>query len=376
MTFNVSTISQALSRNVGAVNIPRPHGLGNVSIPPAVRNEDHVASGLPTPPNSISPHLTAHSLSARARKESVGSPPVHVDSDIDLQDDMDDAKSHGHMRLGSPSSGTDSSGSDAHGTITPSFLAKHYLPDIVLNNGPMPIRIVMNQLSGTVPGFADIPPAKARRIVVAGLENRQGGGEQGDIKFEKVGWGRWDAKVKGQSARRNPNTHASQRSQPSPPASASLHPQISAVKIPCGGSNFRRSRQTSHESWATEISHSQPQDRLDADGLDQDVERMSLDGEDSPSNHRKGSYNSETDEEDWARIGAAGLRASSNPTGGGFRLQHAMVHRRLRTRSPYVTLPHSHHQSQTDSSHWGSQSVEAGPEEREAAEALLRMGSL
>lgn len=302
----------------------------------------------------------------------MGSSPSHGDSDVDLQDALD------YTHLG---------GSDAHGTITPSFLAKHYLPDIVLNNGPMPIRLVMQQLSNSLPGFADIPPAKARRIVVAGLENRQGGSEAGRVEFEKVGWGRWDAKLKGQASRAAPNPHSLNRGQPSPPASVTLKPQVAAVQIPNRGINHHRARRPSHESWATETSTSGRPDNSDADMLDQDVERMSLDEDDSNDKHRyrRRTYNSETDEEDWARIGADGLTASSNPSGGGFRLQLPGLQRRPRTRSPFVMAPpstppqhglHSYQPSKMDVTRWDSQGVEAGPEEREAAEALLRMGSL
>lgn len=387
MASSVSSISQALSRNVDAVNIPKPKSVASEVAPKASTAKEAAGPSLPTPPNSISPSLPAHGLSARARNEGIGSPPI--DSDIDLQDAVDYANNQGQLQVGSPPSGTDSSGSDGFGIITPAFLAKHHLPGIVLNNGPMAIRHVMNQLSNTVPGFADVPPAKARRIVVAGLESRQGGGLDGNVEFEKVGWGRWDAKLRGH-ARSNPVSQPLRKGQLSPPASALLRPQSSAVKIPGGGIARRKPRQASHGSWYTETPRAGPIDVPDVDMLDQDVERMSLDGDDGQSAtrkscHDKSSYDSETDESDWASIGAAGLRASSQPKGGGIRMHPASNPRRSHPRSPYALFPKSMSPSQTFHAHCQNKTrgieaerfnVDAGPEEREAAEALLRLGSL
>ncbi|RPB28345.1 hypothetical protein L211DRAFT_751284, partial [Terfezia boudieri ATCC MYA-4762] len=75
--------------------------------------------------------------------------------------------------------------------ITPSLLAKHYLPGILLQHGPLAIRHLTAYLIASIPGFSNIPPAKQRRLVVGALE---AGGVNGDVIFEKVGWGRWDAR--------------------------------------------------------------------------------------------------------------------------------------------------------------------------------------
>ena len=85
-------------------------------------------------------------------------------------------RAHGHGTASAPLSRGALSGLDASNAITPAMLAKHHLPGIMLGNGPRPIRYVMGELTQSVPGFSRIPPAKARRLVVAALESRDGGG--------------------------------------------------------------------------------------------------------------------------------------------------------------------------------------------------------
>lgn len=149
---------------------------------------------LPTPPNSISPALPPHGLKAQLQKARL----TPIDSDLDLQDGQDEAAGvHGSPR---------SSPYDSAGAITPMMLAKFHLPEILLSHGPLAIRHIMGYLTTSVPGFAGIPPAKARRVVVSALEGRGGGGEggglDGDVEFEKVGWGRWDARRRGPAVAR------------------------------------------------------------------------------------------------------------------------------------------------------------------------------
>ncbi|KAF2858281.1 hypothetical protein K470DRAFT_259960 [Piedraia hortae CBS 480.64] len=88
------------------------------------------------------------------------------------------------------------SGLTSAAAITPAMLAHYYLPGIMLGAGPQPIRFLMGELTHSVPGFSRIPPAKARRIIVAALEGRGCGGLDGSVVFFKTGWGRWDARIK------------------------------------------------------------------------------------------------------------------------------------------------------------------------------------
>jgi hypothetical protein len=173
-----------------ARDIPKPTG-GRDSFAavaarsvPATKNHP-----LPTPPNSISPSLPPHGAKPYGtRSTTVQHTLEHVESDLDLQESADVSDqdiSAGDGRIGSP-------GFDTAGAITPTLLAKHHLPEILLNHGPLAIRHIMGFLTTAVPGFSGIPPAKARRLVVGALEGRGSGGEsgglKGDVKFEKVGW--------------------------------------------------------------------------------------------------------------------------------------------------------------------------------------------
>ncbi|EFQ98051.1 hypothetical protein MGYG_01089 [Nannizzia gypsea CBS 118893] len=159
---------------------------------------------LPTPPSSISPCLNPQGFKHRVTQEvlhqyNLRSPPASsslaphdtqheigaVDSDIDLQDTED-------RRV---PSATTKGKADVSGDITPAMLARHHLPDILLAHGPLAIRHIMGYLTTSVPGFAMIPPAKARRLVVAGLEGKASlsanadSMDDGEVEFEKVGMG-------------------------------------------------------------------------------------------------------------------------------------------------------------------------------------------
>src|SRR5256885_6159971 len=52
----------------------------------------------------------------------------------------------------------------------------------------------------------------------------EGAGRDGDVQFEKVGWGRWDARIKGQPPRdRQPNNISPPASMPSSYSQGGLH---------------------------------------------------------------------------------------------------------------------------------------------------------
>ncbi|KAK3379383.1 putative Sin3 binding protein-domain-containing protein [Lasiosphaeria ovina] len=346
----------------------------------------HHPTTLPTPPNSISPSLPPHGLKAqlqRARLEP-------IDSDLDLHDGHDvhgDGIAAAH--LGSPPY-------DSAGAITPAMLAKFHLPEILLNHGPLPIRHLMGYLTTSVPGFAGIPPAKARRLVVGALEGRgsggEGGGLDGDVEFEKVGWGRWDAKRRGQT-RALAAAAAARRASPT----SSPYPTSIPISTKGAGWGADRSRLTAlgssagGASWAA-FSH----DDRDMTMLENEADKMSWDGsgsascseapdDDVPMNDDPEDV---TDEEDWAAVGAAALRASSyNPqsgninnhdnnklfpfnsiynSGGGprsFSANAGMA--RAPQLSPNFNFP---------ASAFGA--VASDAQEREAIEALIKLGSV
>lgn len=90
---------------------------------------------------------------------------------------------------------------DAAGVITPALLAKYHLPGILINRGPLSVRHISACLNISVPGFSAIPVAKQRRLVVSAMEgpsqSRTGGSKVGDVIYEKIGWGKWAARIVG-----------------------------------------------------------------------------------------------------------------------------------------------------------------------------------
>lgn len=264
--------------------------------------------------------------------------PSHVESDIDLQDAVDHAQAQDQPQHGLRSDrGLGKLADlDAAGVITPGLLAKHHLPGILLDNGPLAIRHVMSYLTTSVPGFSGIPPAKARRLVVGALEGRGSGGEQGgingDVIFEKVGWGRWDAKRRGHPSRDTRGVHH-QNLRPARHSSPQTH---GGLQIPGNSTRQDRSRDLASGTSTTnnftanshdfEMEYDNPSE--DINMLEHEADKMSLDGDGSCSSSESPPDDSPildydigdvTDEEDWASIGAAALRQGSTPltSGGG-----------------------------------------------------------
>jgi hypothetical protein len=276
---------------------------------------------LPTPPNSISPALPPHGLKAQLQKASRLDP---IDSDLDLHEGTESDS------VGSPTY-------ESAGAITPGLLSKYHLPEILLNHGPLAIRHIMGYLTTSVPGFAGIAPPKARRLVVAALEGKghghggDGGGVNGDVEYEKVGWGRWDAKRRGQ-----PSRDAVSRQ-----GLVATDPLSNPTSIPigksAGWSNDRSRLNARMASKGDSIAFSH--DGQDVTMLEDQADRMSLDSLDGPASASCSEAPEDedmimnddpedaTDDEDWANIGAAALRATSYnspsearpPIGGGFR---------------------------------------------------------
>ncbi|KAF3491632.1 mucin [Arthroderma uncinatum] len=277
---------------------------------------------LPTPPSSISPCLNPQGFKHRVTHEALHqynlrSPPTStplgphadneidaVDSDIDLQDTEDR-----RTPASAAASTTGKGKADVSGDITPAMLARHHLPDILLAHGPLAIRHIMGYLTTSVPGFAIIPAAKARRLVVAGLEGKailsggnNGESVDGDVEFEKVGWGRWDAYRRGQkdAARAGHavvNHHHDTGSHPHYGSS------VTADSAIFSHSDFNHN----HDMDVDEA------DKMSLDDRD-DGGRMycsSSDAEDADIMDGDWDEADMTDEEDWANIGADALRAQS-----------------------------------------------------------------
>ncbi|KUI64714.1 Protein STB3 [Cytospora mali] len=317
---------------------------------------------LPTPPNSISPGLPPHGLRAQLLKAKLESDVPGLNLHDGHRDDNIDTVVHGS--LGSSPTGP-------AGAITPAMLAKYHLPDILLNHGPLAIRHIMGYLTTSVPGFASMPPAKARRVVVGALEGRgsggEGGGLDGDVEFEKVGWGRWDARRRGQPGRDlSPHTMQDASS-----------PYMSGIPI-AGGATW------SNERTRLRASASSPDESVafshDERGFylhdDDDADNMSMDGPASASCSEAPDEDVEmgddpedvTDDEDWAAIGAAGLRAQSyskSAQPGTFPSSRFCA-----TSSGMARVP------QLNNIDFAALAATSDAQEREAIEALLRLGSV
>ena len=369
-----------------ARDIPKPSNRDSFAAVAARSVPATRAHPLPTPPNSISPSLPPHGLKPYGTRSTTAQAALeHVESDLDLQDGPDGSGQDTFTELdhdiGSP-------GFDTTGNITPTLLAKHHLPEILLNHGPLAIRHIMGYLTTSVPGFSGIPPAKARRVVVAALEGRgnggEGGGIKGNVKFEKVGWGRWDARLKGHPARDSRGTQ--QSPPPSVPSSYSMGMPIANPS----GFSFDRTRLNAPESsWAGDSAVFSHDDDMD---IMMDVaDKMSLDGDAScssseapPEDEPMGDDPEDmTDDEDWAAVGAAALRAASYSASGPGR--NFLTSRypggprsggrpSLTMAKSVPLLPSPHPQPNNfDLSAFG---MTSDSQEREAVEALLRLGSV
>lgn len=309
---------------------------------------------LPTPPNSISPALPAHGLKAqlhRARLEP-------IDSDLDLHD-----TAGGRRRSVSPAA------LEASGAINCALLAKYHLPDILLDHGPLAIRHIIGYLTTSVPGFSGIPPSKARRLVVGALEGRggEGAGQEGDVEFEKVGWGRWDARRSGAASRER---HPTPPSGPGIPISRTARGQDRPK-----ASGYGTSDQDSFRG------------SMGDHGMEDEADNMSLDGSGSASCSEapdddvmmNDDPEDMTDDEDWAAMGAAALRAESYPnmaaalTGRSVGSMQQPFHG-LRSFSAGSGMARSPQPTNALSVTVTARASDA--QEREAIEALLRLGSV
>ncbi|KAJ5996879.1 hypothetical protein N7499_006808 [Penicillium canescens] len=334
MAPQTSSIAMALAGKTASVDIPRRAGLDGGR---AFKQRVTLSPGSPL---STVPQL---------------------DSDIDLQDAVE------HTNHTPQSAELDSAGD-----ITPAMLAKYHLPEILLQQGPLAIRHVMGHLTTSVPGFSRIPPAKARRLVVAALEGRGNGGEaglDGDVVFEKIGWGRWDARRRGEPARERELNASS-----SPPSSVADSFQQRGLQIQ--GQSGWQVRHPYRMSFAESTAFSYNDDygmHGDLDMLEHEADKMSLDGDDgeycssseAPDEMQENEWDEGdvTDEEDWAQIGADALRARSLNTGGMFNNVAARA-----KPQPAIFPP--------DGPVAKSAPRTFDTQERAAVEALLRLGSM
>lgn len=393
--LSVSALGLALNGKSASVDIPKPrdavHGRDNFTAVPASTLKKH-SGMLPTPPNSISPNLKPHGRRNSRLHGPLSPKSTAVDSDIDLHDAADKPQP-----TALSAEALDSLGDlDSAGAITPNMLAKHHLPDILLSHGPLAIRHIMGYLTTSVPGFSRITSAKARRLVVAALEGKGAGlemtGRDGDVIFEKVGWGRWDARIRGQPPRDR------QGSAMTPPGSLPSSYSQPGLHAP-GQPSWRTGSQdlgTSYTGNSAVFSHSE-MDYEDQDMLEHEADKMSLDGDEdgyvssvAPEPFDQDLGDGEvTDEEDWASIGAAALRARSLPNNGRTvsgpgRLYQPIATYSYKPRQRSKTPAEMAHTAPTNPALLNTLNTFSFPnnagvnnsQERAAVEALLSLGSM
>lgn len=374
----VSNIAVAFATQSASSNIPIPHDGGHAS---AIA----LPGPLPTPPHSISPTLSAHKrrpgLPAAARMRSTSS----ADMDIDLQDAVEHAAAQDQPAAALSKEAL--AGLDATRQITAIMLAKHHLPGIILGHGAMPIREMMAHLTHSVPGFSRLAPSKARRLVVAALEHRAGGGLHGEVKFEKVGWGRWS--VAGQSSQTNRGVpigaHNASRNGPTPPPSFDSN---AGLQIP---KKMRHEGDAYTGSWVAGSPDSRDEEMAD---------QMSLDGSDDTDSDTsemdlENDLNDDTDEEDWSAVGPEALRQKqrtkrpvyrdynylSRASGARFRsvsAQSVPLSHAGRTTTPAFNTSYTASRGHTGTLPASNGAAASGGQnaEREAIEALIAMGSM
>lgn len=318
--------------------------------------------------------------------------------DIDLQDAVEHAAAQDQPSALSKEA---LAGLDATRQITALMLAKHYLPEIIVGHGAMPIREMMAHLTQSVPGFSGLPPAKARRLVVAALEHRAGGGVNGDVKFEKVGWGRWSVAGSASQARGLPISGRGSAQGRTPPTSVESMgcglqiPKLANVRDVYSGS-------WNAGSWSP---HHRADDEEMADQMSLDGSGGSTESDSASEMDLEDDLNDDTDEEDWATLGPEALREprhgprrenrdynylsrtqTSNPRYRSVSAQaHSMPHARTATPglNNHLSVPSASRGNHVVNagafsstiSH-ASPGVTGSGAERDAIEALIAMGSM
>lgn len=378
----VPTTATALASPTAFVDIPKARD-GRDNEPGCPLAEKPAT--LLTPPNSISPELAAHGVHPSGQTP----PPINIENEMEMHDLEEEPTGQGEEHpppTATPLSKGALSGLDAAAAITPAMLAKHHLPGIMLGNGPRPIRYVMGELTQSVPGFSRIPPAKARRLVVAALESRHGGGVDGNVAFCKTGWGRWDAHIKGTS--KDSAIGSFNDGHLSPPrserSSYCMSNGDSGVHMPNPRKHSGYREHQSRGSWTASDLREEDELEMDMDVPEMEADKMSLDGS---VEEYSSSTNDDTDDEDWAAVGPAALRKASLPPPGAPRIDYNALSiqyqrpSRSWSRRPSGLSQRSLHSTSLPHRSSGFRvpmldPSMSTPEDKAAAEALMSLGSM
>ncbi|RKF56715.1 putative protein stb3 [Erysiphe neolycopersici] len=341
---------------------------------------------LATPPSSVSPTLPSERIKSHAfRSNPAQSSFENTDPDANIRKTLETPRkpllSEDHTKTELPLK-------DNLGAITPALLAKYHLPGILIKHGPLAIRHIMSFLTSVVPGFSKIPPAKSRRLVVSALERRVNHGIVGDfesgVTFEKVGWGRWNARINRRSRSENNLITC-----PNSPSSFKSDSQIAQRSEWNYENKMLKASRTSLHDDSILFSHGDVDFDIDTELAETEKDRISLDSHEiysSPGSIDEDELMSDnssdtTDDEDWAALGAAALRAASystfNPTTKNLSSQTYKDGYRADNLLPFSTLIKSSPQSySTTDTNFTVYNMTPNSEEREAVEALMNLGSI
>ncbi|POS83165.1 hypothetical protein EPUL_006699 [Erysiphe pulchra] len=375
------------SKDIGKTSLASARWDGYVHIAPKGTTTNK-SQTLATPPSSVSPSLPAEHIKPYSfRSHPTPSSIERTKLDANIQKTPETLRkpvlSEHHTKTQIPLK-------DNLGAITPALLARYHLPGILIKHGPLAIRHIMSFLSSVVPGFSKISPAKSRRLVVSALERRVSEGITGDLEngvtFEKVGWGRWNARLNGRS-----RSESNMIACPNSPSSCKSDSQIAQrSEWNYENSQLKASRSSLHDD-SILFSHSEDMDvDVDVDtrlaGIERD--RLSLDSCETYSSPvsidedelMSDNSSDTTDDEDWAALGAAALRAASystfTHTSKFLSSQAYKDSYRADDVLPFSTLIKSSPQRHsTSDSNFTTHSMTPNSQEREAVEALLNLGS-
>jgi hypothetical protein len=187
------------------------------------------------------------------------------------------------------------------------------------------------------------------------------------VHFEKVGWGRWDARQRGQACRDRQTT---------PPSSYKAGIPISKT-----GAAFRararKNKAGSSGADSVQFSH----DDYDMSLPENEADNMSMDGYESASCSEapdddvvmNDDPEDVTDDEDWAAVGAAALRADSYPNMAAALSDRGVAMGGLRALSVSTGMARAPQPTNFD---FSKLALASDAQEREAVEALLRLGSV
>jgi Putative Sin3 binding protein len=213
---------------------------------------------LPTPPNSLSPYLLPHP------HQRAVSPSNTISGGTLLGTESEFGSEHeGGGRRGKHAT-SPWSNADIKAPITTDTLAKHYLPEIFKRvngsvTGEIHVKDILKHLR-TLPNFERLDNQTGRRKVTAALENRLGG-SNGDVMYNKVKWGVWEAvPMDGQDVKGSDELAQAQKPKNRP----------APISVP--------SVKTSDKSSVESPASAQSSNAVESD-FDDEADAMSLDGE-------------------------------------------------------------------------------------------------